>query len=183
MLNERLKKLRKILGLTQHEFASRIGSVQNTITGYETGRRVPSNQVISLISKEFNVNENWLRTGEGDMFIKLDKKTELENAIKTFLSSESESFRERLVTVLIQLDESDWKVLEKVALQMVEENRHDNKMEIAEETTPQIPSILNLPTMETDEDIEAELEDYRRQLLHEKAAAEKSRASQNSKDA
>lgn len=120
MLNERLKKLRKVLGLTQHEFASRIGSVQNTITGYETGRRVPSNQVISLISKEFNVNENWLKTGEGEMFIKLDNKTELENAIKTFLSSENESFRERLVSVLIQLDESDWKVLEKITLQMVD---------------------------------------------------------------
>lgn len=182
-MNQRIKKLRKELDLTQIEFANQIGMKQNTIATYEMGRTKPSDAAIKHICRTFNVNENWLRTGEGDMFIKLDKKTELENAIKTFLSSESESFRERLVTVLIQLDENDWKVLEKVALQMVEENRHDNKMEIAEETTPQIPSILNLPTMETDEDIEAELEDYRRQLLHEKAAAEKSRASQNSKDA
>ena len=68
-MNERIKKLRKALGLTQHEFANRIGSVQNTITGYETGRRVPSNQVISLICREFNVNESWLRTGEGEMFV------------------------------------------------------------------------------------------------------------------
>jgi len=48
-LNERIKELRKSLGLTQQEFAEQIGSVQNTITGYETGRRIPSNQVISLI--------------------------------------------------------------------------------------------------------------------------------------
>ena len=67
-MNERIKKARKALGLTQAEFASRIGSVQNTITGYETGRRVPSNQVLSLICREFNVNEDWLRTGEGEMF-------------------------------------------------------------------------------------------------------------------
>lgn len=68
-MNERIKKLRKALDLTQQEFASRIGSVQNTITGYETGRRVPSGQVISLICREFNVSETWLRTGEGEMFV------------------------------------------------------------------------------------------------------------------
>ena len=71
--NERIKKLRKALNLTQAEFASRIGSVQNTITGYETGRRVPSNQVISLICREFNVDETWLRTGEGEMFLSRPK--------------------------------------------------------------------------------------------------------------
>ena len=68
-MNERIKKLRRSLDLTQQEFAARIGSVQNTITGYETGRRAPSSQVISLISKEFGVNENWLRNGEGEMFL------------------------------------------------------------------------------------------------------------------
>ena len=67
-MNERIKKLRKTLDLTQQEFADRIGSVQNTITGYETGRRTPSRQIITLICKAFNVNENWLRTGEGEMF-------------------------------------------------------------------------------------------------------------------
>ena len=67
-MNSRIKKLRKALDLTQQEFANRIGSVQNTITGYETGRRIPSNQVISLICKTFNVSETWLRTGEGEMF-------------------------------------------------------------------------------------------------------------------
>lgn len=67
-MNDRIKKVRRALDLTQQEFAARIGSVQNTITGYETGRRVPSNQVISLICKEFHVNEEWLRTGKGEMF-------------------------------------------------------------------------------------------------------------------
>ena len=67
-MNERIKKLRQTLGLTQSEFAERIGSVQNTITGYETGKRMPSNQVINLICREFHVNEEWLRSGEGEMF-------------------------------------------------------------------------------------------------------------------
>lgn len=68
-MNERIKKLRRALDLTQQEFAARIGSVQNTITGYETGRRVPSSQVISLICREFGVNEEWLRNGTGPMFV------------------------------------------------------------------------------------------------------------------
>ena len=64
----RIKKVRKSLDLTQEAFATRIGSVQNTITGYESGRRNPSAPVISLICKEFNVNEEWLRNGTGEMF-------------------------------------------------------------------------------------------------------------------
>lgn len=68
-MNDRLKLLRRTLGLTQAEFAECIGSVQNTITGYESGRRNPSNPVISSICREFNVNEEWLRTGAGEMFL------------------------------------------------------------------------------------------------------------------
>jgi len=67
-VKNRLKELRKALGLTQTEFAERIGSVQNTITGYESGRRNPSNPVIASICKEFSVNEEWLRFGNGEMF-------------------------------------------------------------------------------------------------------------------
>lgn len=182
-MKERLKQLRKALDLTQQQFADRIGSTQNNIANYETGRRNPSAAALNNICKEFNVNENWLRTGKGAMFIEVARDSQITTFVSKILSQESDSFKRRFITVLSQLEESDWLVLEKMALEMVEENRHDNKMEIAEETTPQIPSILNLPTIETDEDIEAELEDYRRQLLHEKAAAEKSRASQNSKDA
>lgn len=67
-IGDRIKKVRKSLDLTQGAFATRIGSVQNTITGYESGRRNPSAPVISLICKEFNVNEEWLRNGTGEMF-------------------------------------------------------------------------------------------------------------------
>lgn len=67
-IGNRIKKIRKTLDLTQTEFADRIGSVQNTVTGYESGRRNPSAPVISLICREFGVNEKWLRSGEGEMF-------------------------------------------------------------------------------------------------------------------
>lgn len=76
-VNDRIKALRKSLDLTQEAFASRIGSVQNTITGYESGRRNPSSPVISLICREFNVNEEWLRYGTGKMFLQ-DTNDELD---------------------------------------------------------------------------------------------------------
>jgi len=67
-LNERIKKVRKVLDLTQQDFADRIGSKRNTVATYEMGRSTPSAAVITLICKIFNVSERWLRTGEGEMF-------------------------------------------------------------------------------------------------------------------
>ena len=67
-MNERIKKLRKHLDLTQQEFADRIGVKRNTIANYEIGRNVPIDSVLSLIVREFNVSEAWLRSGKGEMF-------------------------------------------------------------------------------------------------------------------
>ena len=67
-MHDRIKKLRKALDLTQQEFADRIGIKRNTIANYETGRNDPIDSVISLICREFNVNEKWLRFGDGEMF-------------------------------------------------------------------------------------------------------------------
>lgn len=111
-LNERLKKLRKTLDLTQQEFADRIGSKRNTIAKYETDTNVPSAAVISLICREFNVNENWLRTGEGDMFMEISRDEQIEEFIGDLLHGEEDSFKRRLISGLAALDENGWKVLE-----------------------------------------------------------------------
>lgn len=66
-MNERIKKLRKILGLTQQEFGDRIGIKRNSVALIESGRNT-SEQTIFSICREFNVNEEWLKTGEGEMF-------------------------------------------------------------------------------------------------------------------
>ena len=67
-VKDRIKKIRRELDLTQQEFAERIGIKRNTIANYETGRNDPVDSVISLICREFDVYEEWLRTGEGEMF-------------------------------------------------------------------------------------------------------------------
>ena len=71
-MKDRIRLIRKNAGLTQSEFAEKIGTVQNTITGYETGRRNPSGSAIALICRIFNVNEDWLRNGLGEMYSTVD---------------------------------------------------------------------------------------------------------------
>lgn len=67
-LGERIKKVRRDKDLTQQLFAERIGTTANVLTNYETGRRNPSSSVINNICKTFNVNEEWLRNGTGEMY-------------------------------------------------------------------------------------------------------------------
>ena len=111
-LNERLKKLRKTLDLTQQAFADRIGMKQNTIAQYEMGRTVPSAAIIFSICREFNVNENWLRTGEGEMFVEMSRDEQIETFVGNLLKNEDDSFKRRLVSGLAALDETGWDILE-----------------------------------------------------------------------
>jgi len=71
-MNERLKQLRKSLSYTQEEFSKRIGIKRNTLANYEIGRNEPIDAVLFSICREFNVNEEWLRDGTGEMFIETD---------------------------------------------------------------------------------------------------------------
>lgn len=111
-MNERLKKLRKELDLTQQEFADRIGIKRNTLATYESGRNEPIDAVISLICREFNVNEEWLRDGTGEMFITQTRDEQIEEFIGTLLQNEEDSFKRRLISGLAALDDTGWRVLE-----------------------------------------------------------------------
>lgn len=76
-MNERIKELRKALDLTQQEFADKLNIKRGAIANYEVGRNTPIDAVISLICREFNVNETWLRTGDGEMFCELSADEEI----------------------------------------------------------------------------------------------------------
>lgn len=71
-MNDRIKILRKNLDLTQQEFANTLGLKRNSVASYEIGRSIPMEAVIISICREFNVSETWLRTGNGEMFNKMD---------------------------------------------------------------------------------------------------------------
>lgn len=120
-MTERIKALRKALSLTQQEMADRIGIKRNTIANYETGRNAPVDSVLALICREFNVNEQWLKTGKGEMFIKLSKDEEIATFVGKTLSGESDNFKKRFISMLAHLNETEWEVLER----MVEELKKD----------------------------------------------------------
>lgn len=92
-MNERLRKLRKNLDMTQQEFGSRISVKGNTVAQWESGRNEPSDSAISLICREFNVNEDWLRTGNGEMFVKEAPDDEFMRMAKAVASGDTEADR------------------------------------------------------------------------------------------
>lgn len=129
-IHERLKKLRKRLELTQQEFADRIGSKRNTVAKYETEANTPSAAVVSLICREFNVNENWLRTGDGNMFLPTNRRAEIEKLTNQLLSEEENSFKNRFVAMLADLSVTEWEYLEFRLKQL-----YDTKYQHSEEST------------------------------------------------
>lgn len=114
-MNERLKRLRKTLDLTQQEFADRIGSKRNTVAKYETDTNTPSAAVISLICREFNVNEEWLRDGKGEMFIEQTRDEQIATFIGGIQETSDDSFKKRLVSALANLTEEQWELLAEIA--------------------------------------------------------------------
>lgn len=121
-MQNRIKEVRKHLKLTQTEFGERIGVKGNTITGYETGLRSPSDAVITSICREFNVSEKWLRTGDGDIFVKMSRDEELTKFFGE-VSFGNSDFKRRFISVLSRLDESEWELLEKMARELAGETK------------------------------------------------------------
>lgn len=164
-LGERIKQVRKEKNLTQQALGECIGVKQNTIALIESGKRNTSDQLLISICREFNVNEEWLRTGKGEMFIKVSRDKKISDFIDNALSQESSSFRRRFIAVLSALDDSDWEVLEKMALELAK--NHDP--EIATEGKSYQDSCnmevtLELtPSPDKELDVMAELAEVKRQ--------------------
>lgn len=115
-MNERLKELRKTLKLTQQEFADRLNIKRGAIANYEIGRNAPIDAVISLICKEFSVNEDWLRTGEGEMFKERSPSEEIGYYVEDLLEYDGHGnpFYDMIVEMMktyVELDEKSQAVI------------------------------------------------------------------------
>ncbi len=96
-MNERLIKLRKELGLTTRVFGEKINVSASTITNLEKGTRNITDRTISDICREFNVNETWLRTGEGEMFCEISEDEELMRIMAMATKIENKELRDALL--------------------------------------------------------------------------------------
>lgn len=119
-MNERFKELRKALGLTQSEFGKILGLSTSGVSEIEAGRRKVTEQHLIMLSnyKKKIINIEWLRTGDGEMFVKMDREAELMTWAGSVLGSVDDSFRKRFVKMLSELDDRDWETLEKIALKL-----------------------------------------------------------------
>ena len=122
-MNQRIKQLRRNLDLTQQDFAERIGLKQNSIALIESGKRNISNQAVLSICREFNVNETWLRTGEGEMFNALSRDEQIAYRLGAMLAGQGDTIQKRLIAALSDLDESEWAAVEAFAWKLVKQSR------------------------------------------------------------
>ena len=122
-MNERIRLSRKHLGLTADAFGEAIGIVRSAVSNIESGRRQPTNQLITSICREFNVNETWLRTGEGEMFNALSRDEQIAYRLGAMLAGQGDTIQKRLIAALSDLDESEWSAVEAFARKLVEQPR------------------------------------------------------------
>ena len=163
-MNERLKKLRKELDLTQQEFADRIGISRGNIATYETRDGSPGSSVINLICREFNVSETWLRTGEGEMFLPSPNGVLDELVQKYGLSTRGKVIVEKFLDLNPDVQEAVAVYIEKVAAAFSDAG-----------TSAPVPVFApadlraeHAATESEDPELEAEVEAYRQRRLQEK---------------
>lgn len=115
-MNERIKQIRKALGLSQDEFAASLGYTRGKITNIESGKTVPTadDPFINLMCRIHNVNPVFVETGKGDMFIPLTRNQEILAFANQVMADEDEAFRKRFVHALSESSPAFWEELEKI---------------------------------------------------------------------
>ena len=106
-------------GLSQEKFAENLGVTGAAISRIEAGTRGVTDAIIKSICRTYGVDEAWLRTGEGEMFVQPTRA--IAAFVGSALSDEEESFKRRLLSVLSRLDEKEWQLLEKMAKKLAGE--------------------------------------------------------------
>lgn len=117
-INKRFRELRKICKKSQEEWADIMGLSRSGIADIEAGRRNVTEKHIKLLSIESidgkYINEDWLRTGDGDPFKKLTRNQVITD-FAADLIKEDDSFKSRLIEALARLGDDDWEALERLA--------------------------------------------------------------------
>lgn len=120
-INERIALCIENLGVKKTYFASKLNVSQAFVSQLTKGSASPSDRTISDICREFHVNETWLRTGDGEIFVRLSRDEEISAFVGNVMKGEQGDFRRRLISVLSRLDSDQWRVLETIAVALVDE--------------------------------------------------------------
>lgn len=117
-INERIKAVRKYTGLSQTDFAERLGTTRGVITNLEFEKTTPNDPFIKLICREFNVSEDWLRTGEGEMMQKLTRNQEIAEFMGRLMNDPDDAPRKRFISIVSKLTVEEWQLLDEIAKKM-----------------------------------------------------------------
>ena len=128
-MNTRISSIRRSLNYKQDDFAEKLGLTKNFISLIETGKREPSDRTIKDICREFNVNEEWLRTGAGEMFIEIPEEDMYSKAAASLLKEDDALAIEGL-KLYYSLSPEQKKAAENFILKLAEAiNEKNNKKE------------------------------------------------------
>lgn len=119
-MNKRISALIETLQMKKIDFAKTIKVSAPFVSELCSGAKLPSNRTVSDICREFNVNEMWLRTGEGDMFVQRSRNEEMAAFFGDVLSGQTD-FRYRLISALSRMTTEQWEALEQVAVNLAED--------------------------------------------------------------
>lgn len=117
-ISDRIKLLRKKMNMSQEEFGRHLGVSRDVVGNIEYDRLKRPEQkepLYKLICEKFNINEDWLKTGNGEMYVILSRSDKIADFAADILKDEEESFRKRLIEALADLDVEEWALLEKIA--------------------------------------------------------------------
>lgn len=123
-MNNRIKQLRKDLGLTQEKFGEKLGLKKNSISQIENGINSLTEQLLLSVCREFNVSEKWLRTGEGEMFIPVPEEDEVAAYVEDLLADNGENELYNLIKSIMrtynELSPKSQEVLKDASKKLVE---------------------------------------------------------------
>lgn len=111
---ERIKEIRKYLNLTMEKFGGRLGVGRTAISNIENNNRNLTDQMAVSICREFDVNETWLRTGEGEMFVPKTRNQQITDFLGDLIKEEDGTFKMRLIEAMSKLDKKDWEDIERL---------------------------------------------------------------------
>lgn len=124
-MSERIKELRKALEESQDSFANKLNLSRNFVWMIEKGEREASDRTIKDICRIFNVNETWLRTGEGDMFAPATREQRIAQLVAKLFNEESNPHMLNIINVVSQMSDEQIELLIDVAKKLAqEENEH-----------------------------------------------------------
>ena len=110
-INQRIALVVASSGLSKTTFAERLNVSQQYVSKL-TKEGTPSDRTILDICTKFDVNETWLRTGQGEMFVPKTRDEEIAEFMGDVMSGASDDFRRRFIAVLARLSPREWEILE-----------------------------------------------------------------------